>query len=155
MEERLQHRLGPVIQLTTRLAPELWSVEMDPAQVEQTLFELADFARDDAPDGGRVSVATANAASDNKRLADHPEMRPGDYVLVTVSGLGGTLSQEEQSRIFEPFYFTSIAVADGVGLRLAAVYGIVKQNGGYVWLESQEGQEPRFEIYLPRFTEAG
>ncbi|MBC8254663.1 MAG: hybrid sensor histidine kinase/response regulator, partial [Ardenticatenia bacterium] len=77
----------------------------------------------------------------------------GDYVLLAVSDTGGGMSQEAKEHIFEPFFVTSRDVADGIGLRMAAVYGMVKQNQGYIWAESEAGQGTTFKVHLPRATE--
>jgi signal transduction histidine kinase len=107
------------------------------------------------PDGGRLTIETANVALGEEQIAKHLEVTEGDYALLAVSDTGRGISQEAKEHIFEPFFFTSQDVANGTGLRMAAVYGIVKQNRGYIWAESEAEQGTTFKIYLPRATETG
>ncbi len=155
MDQTLRQTIGDDIKLTVILAPDLWPVNLDPIQFKQVISDLAANARRGMPDGGRLTIETANVALGEEQVADHLEVTEGDYVLLAVSDTGGGMSQEAKEHIFEPFFVTSRDVADGIGLRMAAVYGMVKQNRGYIWVESEAGQGTTFKIYLPRATETG
>ncbi|MBC8254665.1 MAG: PAS domain-containing protein [Ardenticatenia bacterium] len=153
MDQMLRQTIGDDIKLTVILAPDLWPVNLDPIQFKQVISDLTANARRGMPDGGRLTIETANVALGEEQVAEHLEVTEGDYVLLAVSDTGGGMSQEAKERIFEPFFITSQGVADGVGLRMAAVYGMVKQNRGYIWVESEAGQGTTFKVYLPRATE--
>jgi signal transduction histidine kinase len=150
MQTTLQANLGDSIELTLNLAPGLWPIMMDTAQVEQLITSLVENARDDMPGGGILTINTENDALERDHFGGYPEVEPGGYVRIDVTDTGYGLNKDIQDRIFEPFFFTSEDVADGVGLRLAAAYGIVKQNAGYIWVDSQEGRGTTFKIHLPR-----
>jgi signal transduction histidine kinase len=149
----LRRTLGEGIELTTRCQPDLWLVEMDPDQLRQVVNGLATNARDAMPGGGKLMLETANVTLGAEEAKTRPEVLPADYVLLEVSDTGAGISEEAIARIFEPFFITSREVADGKGLRLAAVYGAVKQNKGHVYVESQEGRGTTFKVYLPRREE--
>ena len=153
MAESLQPIVGRDIQLTTMLAPDLWPVEVDAKQFEQVISYLAANARRTMADGGQLTIETTNVALGQEEVAEHLEMTEGDYVLLAVTDTGDGMSEETTERIFEPFFVTSQDVADGIGLRMAAVYGMVKQNQGFVWVESEAGQGTTFKIHLPRSKE--
>ncbi len=155
MDQTLRQTIGDDIKLAVILAPDLWPVTLDPKQLKQVISDLTANARRGMPDGGRLTIETANVALEEEQVAEHLEVTEGDYVLLAVSDTGGGMSQETKERIFEPFFVTSRDVADGIGLRMAAVYGIVKQNLGYIWVESEAGQGTTFKVYLPRATETG
>jgi signal transduction histidine kinase len=146
----LRHDLGATIELTVFPALDLSPVKVDPAQFTQVIRELALNARRAMPGGGRLTIATTNVTFGPQDVRDRPEVPPGDYVLLAVSDTGVGMGPEAIARIFEPFFITSREVADGVGLRMAAVYGIVKQNDGHIFVESQEGAGTTFKVYLPR-----
>jgi signal transduction histidine kinase len=131
------------------LAPDVWQVRVDPGQIEQVLMNLAANARDAMPEGGRLGIETANVVVAQEDPVDRPGLRRGEYVLMTVSDTGQGMPEEVRTHIFEPF-FTTKAQGKGTGLGLATVYGIVKQSGGGVYVESREGAGTRFLIYLPR-----
>jgi signal transduction histidine kinase len=150
MDETLKPIVGPDVELATILAPDLGSVKVDPKQFEGVIRDLAANARRAMPEGGKLTIETANVVLGQEEISEHVEVPEGDYVLLAVSDTGAGLSDEARGRIFEPFFITSQDVANGIGLRLAAVYGIVKQNDGYIWAESQAGQGTTFKIYLPR-----
>jgi PAS domain S-box-containing protein len=155
MDQTLRQAVGDDIKLTVILAPDLWPVNLDPAQFKQVISDLTANARRGMPDGGRLTIETANVALGEEQIAKHLEVTEGDYALLAVSDTGSGISQEAKEHIFEPFFFTSQDVANGTGLRMAAVYGIVKQNRGYIWAESEAEQGTTFKIYLPRATETG
>ncbi|MHC5034561.1 MAG: ATP-binding protein, partial [Planctomycetota bacterium] len=153
IEKMLKRIIGEHIQMETTLAPDLWPAKVDPAQFEQVVVNLAVNARDAMPEGGRLTIATANVVLDEEFVAEHVEMEPGEYVLLSVSDTGMGMSSEVKAHLFEPF-FTTKRLGEGTGLGLATVHGIVKQSGGHIWVESEEGRGTIFTIYLPRTHDA-
>ena len=145
----LQGSLGETIQIEAVGAAGLWQVEADPQQLEVTLFNLALNARYAMPKGGKLTIETSNAFLDQEYCRTDPEIRPGQYVLISVSDTGVGMNQEVAGRVFEPF-FTTKAVGQGTGLGLSQVYGFVKQSGGHVRVYSEPGHGTTVKIYLPR-----
>ncbi len=143
----LRGQWGEGIEIRTDLAEEPGTVTADPDQIEQVVVTLAVNARDAMPHGGRLTFATENVRFDAPFVRDDVHVPPGDYVMLAVSDTGTGIEEDCRDRIFEPFHTTK---ANAPGLGLAAVYGIVKQSGGYIWAFSRPGHGTTFEIYLPR-----
>jgi PAS domain S-box-containing protein len=152
MERLLRPLIGENIELITRLAPEAGHTRADAGQLEQVLMNLVVNAKDAMPKGGRLTIQTQSVSADEGRPG--PTFIPsGNYVLLSVSDTGIGMDKETQSRIFEPF-FTTKELGKGTGLGLSTVYGIVKQSGGYVLVQSEVGRGSTFQIYLPRVAGA-
>jgi two-component system cell cycle sensor histidine kinase/response regulator CckA len=149
LSKLLERLIGEDIPLRVDAGADLWDVRADPGQIEQILMNLVANARDAMPEGGRLTIATANAAVEQEDQTGRPGLRPGAYVTLTVSDTGSGIPGHIRAHMFEPF-FTTKEQGKGTGLGLATVYGIVKQNGGGVYVDSEEGEGTRFVIYLPR-----
>ena len=147
MEGLLERTIGPRVRIETQLDPELWHALADATQFEVMLLNLAINARDAMPDGGRLKLSTANVVSSaTSPIAD---LRPGEYVAVSVSDTGTGMSADVQAKAFEPF-FTTKQPGQGTGLGLSQLYGFAKQSGGTARIESREGSGTTVTIYLPR-----
>jgi PAS domain S-box-containing protein len=145
----LQRALGEMIQIEVVGAPGLWPVEVDVAQLESTLVNLAINARDAMPNGGKLTVEAMNQTLDHAYARVNPEIAPGQYLLIAVSDTGQGMAQEVLGRAFEPF-FTTKEIGHGTGLGLSQVYGFMKQSGGHVKIYSEPGQGTSVKLYFPR-----
>ena len=150
MVKMLSRLLGEDITFSFYSGAGLWPVKMDPGQVDQILANLAVNARDAIEGAGTVTLETSNLTVDEAYLAAHPYSEPGDYVLMTFSDTGQGMDRETLDKIFEPFFSTKGSL--GTGLGLATVYGIVKQNHGFINAYSEVGRGTTFKIYIPRWT---
>jgi PAS domain S-box-containing protein len=149
----LRRLIGEHIDLTWTPGTQLWPVWMDPAQIDQLLANLLVNSRDAISGQGRITIATANQPLDAAACTQFAEAVPGDYVLLGVSDTGCGMTKEVLARIFEPF-FTTKGVGQGTGLGLATVYGIVKQNHGFITVQSHPDKGTAFHIFLPRHAGA-
>ena len=145
----LRRLIGEGIDLVWKPCENLWPVKVDTSQISQILANLAINARDAMEDAGKLTIETENASVDEYYSFKHAEASPGDYVRLAVSDNGCGMDKNVLSHLFEPF-FTTKAVGTGTGLGLATVYGIVKQNRGFINVYSEPGQGTTFTIYLPR-----
>jgi two-component system, cell cycle sensor histidine kinase and response regulator CckA len=151
MLKMLRPLIGENIDLSWRPGDGLWPVRMDPSQIDQILANLCVNARDAISGVGRISIETRRVTVDTDLCARQPELAPGEYALLTVSDDGAGMDSEILGKIFEPF-FTTKEIGRGTGLGLATVYGIVKQNKGFINVYSENGKGTTFKIYLPRYA---
>ncbi|MGH8241244.1 MAG: ATP-binding protein, partial [Steroidobacteraceae bacterium] len=151
MSDLIRRTIGESIAVETVLAGGLWRVAIDAHQLESALLNLAVNARDAMPDGGKLTIETANAHLDESYAGHYPELKAGQYVVLCATDTGSGMSADVIARAFEPFYTTK-PIGRGTGLGLSQVYGFVKQSGGHVKLYSEIGQGTTVKIYLPRMS---
>ncbi|HKM85981.1 MAG TPA: ATP-binding protein [Terriglobales bacterium] len=144
----LTRMIGEDIDLVMVPGPVLGAVRADPGQIDQVIMNLAVNARDAMPQGGKLTIETANVSLDENFARTHTPLTAGDYVMLAISDTGVGMDNETQSRIFEPFFTTK--GAKGTGLGLSTVYGIVKQSGGFIFVDSQPQRGTAFRAYFPR-----
>ena len=149
MNTLLRRTLGETVELNMACADDLWLTKADPNQVETAVLNLAINARDAMPDGGKLTVETANECLDETYVAQFSDVDAGDYVMIAVSDTGTGIPKDLVAKVFQPF-FTTKDVGKGSGLGLSMVYGFVKQSGGHVRIYSEEGHGTSVKIYLPR-----
>jgi two-component system cell cycle sensor histidine kinase/response regulator CckA len=147
----LKRLLGEKVALDTVHGRDLWPVKADVSQIEQVMMNLAVNARDAMPDGGKLTMRTANVTAEECQTLLYKPLPVADYVLVEVSDTGTGIPKEIVDKIFEPF-FTTKETGKGTGLGLSTVYGIVKQTNGYIFVDSIVGQGTTFRIFLPRYV---
>src|ERR1051326_9049647 len=146
----LRRLLREGVELKLEHGAELWPIHADEAQISNAIINLVVNARDAMPKGGTVTIRTANETVNEAAVLGTASMAPGDYVRVDVADTGIGIPKEYLGKIFDPF-FTTKPTGQGTGLGLATVYGIVKQTGGFVTVESDVGQGTTFSIFLPRY----
>jgi two-component system cell cycle sensor histidine kinase/response regulator CckA len=145
----LRRLIGEKVKLDLVHGRDLWPVKVDVSQFEQVIVNLAVNARDAMPDGGKLTVKTANLTADEAAQLSHKGMPAADYVRIDISDTGTGIPADIVDKIFEPFFSTK-EVGKGTGLGLSTVYGIVKQTGGFVYVDSRPGEGTSFRIFLPR-----
>jgi two-component system cell cycle sensor histidine kinase/response regulator CckA len=145
----LDRVIGEDIEIICELAPNLESTVVDRTQMGQVIINLAVNARDAMPNGGMITIRTANVTLDELYSTEHSNVAAGPYALLQVTDSGEGMDEDTRNRVFDPFYTTKKA---GTGLGLATVYGIVKQSGGYIWLYSEPGMGTTFKLYFPRVS---
>jgi PAS domain S-box-containing protein len=153
IEDMLRTLIGKDVLLTTKRGQGLGSVEADPGQLQQVVMNLAVNARDAMPEGGELTIETANLDVGEANAAEFPMLQPGRYVMLAISDTGVGMNEATRARLFEPF-FTTKELGRGTGLGLSTVYGIVQQSGGTISVESELGSGSCFRVFLPRVAPA-
>jgi two-component system cell cycle sensor histidine kinase/response regulator CckA len=152
LQNLLSRLLTETVELKIVHGRDLGLVKVDQNQFEQVIMNLAVNARDAMPNGGKLTIRTANVSEEDSRALDHALMPAADYLLIEVADTGSGIPKENLGKIFEPFYTTKDP-SKGTGLGLSTVYGIVKQTGGFIFPYSTVGKGTTFRIYLPRYFE--
>jgi two-component system cell cycle sensor histidine kinase/response regulator CckA len=149
IQNLLKRLLGEKVNLEVLHGRDLWPVKVDVSQFEQVIVNLAVNARDAMPEGGKLTVRTGNVSAEDRSLLAYKGMPQADYVRIDISDTGTGIPADIVDKIFEPFFSTK-EVGKGTGLGLSTVYGIVKQTGGFIYVESEAGVGTAFHIFLPR-----
>ena len=150
LSDLLQRTLGETVAFETVMAAGLWLAHADPTELESALMNLAINARDAMPDGGKLTIETANVSLDENYVSTLVEPVPaGQYAMLAVSDTGEGMDKETVDRVFEPF-FTTKKEGKGTGLGLSQVYGFVRQSGGHIRIYSEPGEGTTVKLYLPR-----
>jgi PAS domain S-box-containing protein len=153
MESMLRLLMGGITDTQIVPAAQLHSVKADSGQIEQVIMNMVINARDAMPNGGRLTLETANVSFDAESVGRYAELKPGDYVMLAITDTGTGMSEDVKTRVFEPFFSTK-GVGQGTGLGLATCYGIIKQSGGHISVYSELARGATFKIYLPRIESA-
>jgi signal transduction histidine kinase len=149
MEGTLRHLLGGGTDMHIAAFSGLKAVKVDAGQIEQVIMNVVINAHDAMPNGGQLTLETANVSFDQESVGGYPELKPGDYVMLAITDTGAGMSEEVKARVFEPF-FTTKGVGQGTGLGLSTCYGIIKQSGGHISVYSEPGRGTTFKVYLPQ-----
>jgi two-component system, cell cycle sensor histidine kinase and response regulator CckA len=149
MEGMLRHLMGSEVNMHMAAGAGLQVVQADAGQIEQVIMNMAINAREAMPNGGKLTLETANVSFEPESVGRYPELKPGDYVMLAITDTGAGMTEEVKARVFEPF-FTTKGVGEGTGLGLSTCYGIVKQSGGHISVYSEVGRGATFKIYLPQ-----
>jgi len=148
LHQLLSRLMGDNIEMKTFCNAANGTVKADPAQIEQVIVNMVVNARDAMAEGGKLTIETANVVLDAAYAVDQMTIKPGSYVMLSISDTGIGMDKQTQAHVFDPF-FTTKEAGRGTGLGLSTVYGIVKQSDGYVWVESEHGKGSTFRVYLP------
>ena len=149
MSTMLRRLIGEDIELATITATDLGAVNADPGQIQQVIMNIAVNSRDAMPEGGKLTIETANIDLEESYVRENAVMKAGRYVMMAISDNGIGMDAETRARLFEPF-FTTKEKNKGTGLGLSTVYGIVKQSNGFIWVYSEPGAGTSFKVYFPR-----
>jgi CheY-like chemotaxis protein len=154
MEGTIRHLMGDDVNVRVVPAKELRAGNADAGQIEQVIINLAMNAADAMPNGGNLTLETANVSIDQESVGRYPDLKPGDYVMLAITDTGTGMSEEVRRRAFEPFFSTK-GVGQGTGLGLSTCHGIIKQSGGHISVYSELARGATFKIYLPQVASPG